>query len=414
VVENDAPVNDAPDSEQRVTPLELFFDLVFVFALTQVTGSLAADPTWRGLLEGMLTLGALWWAWGAYAWLTNTLDSQEGLVRIAMFAAMAAMLIAALAVPEAFDDHGVIFGVAYLLVRTLHLALYAIAAKGDHDLLGAVLRMVPSSLISGVLILTAGFLDDGPRIALWVIALAIDYLGVLVGRGAGWRVSPGHFAERHGLIVIIAIGESIVALGAGTSTELDPGVIAAALLGITIAAALWWSYFDWVSIVAEQQLRLASGVAQPTLARDIYSYLHFPMVAGIVLFAVGLKKTLADYADPLEAVPAAALCGGLALYLLAHVLHRLRIARTFGRLSLRRSIGHGRPAALLALLALWPFVHFISALVALAATAAVFIALIAYEAIRYRESRAQIRQGMLATEQLMAAGTRVSRRPESS
>ena len=139
----------APDSEQRVTPLELFFDLVFVFAITQVTSMLAADPTWGGLLRGLLVLGALWWAWGAYAWLTNTLNPEEGAVRIAMFAAMAAMLIVALAVPEVFDDHGVIFGVAYLAVRAMHLALYVLAAKGDRDLLGAVLRMTSSSLPSG-------------------------------------------------------------------------------------------------------------------------------------------------------------------------------------------------------------------------------------------------------------------------
>jgi low temperature requirement protein LtrA len=405
--------NHAPDSEQRVTPLELFFDLVFVFGLTQVTGMLAADPTGGGLLRGMLVLGALWWAWTAYAWLTNTLDSQEGMVRIAMFGAMAAMLIVALAVPEAFDQHGVIFAVAYVAVRGMHVALYALAGKGDPDLLAAVLRFTTSSAISGVLLVTAGFLDGDSRVALWIAALAIDYLGVLRGRGAGWRVYPGHFAERHGLIIIIAIGESIVALGVGTTTELKAGVIAAALVGITIAAALWWTYFDWVSIVAEQQLRRASGIAQSTLARDIYSYLHFPMVAGIVLFALSLKKTLEDYGEPLKAVPAAALCGGLALYLLAHVLHRLRIARALGQFSLLRSIGRGRPSALLLLLALWPFAHMIPALASLAAVAAVFMLLVAYEAIRYREPRAQIRGGALATEQLMAA-PRASGRTGSS
>ena len=192
---------EASAQDERVKPLELFFDLVFVFGLTQVTTMLSADPTWGGLLRGILVLGAIWWAWAAYAWLTNTLNPEEGIVRIAMFGVMAAMLIVALAVPEAFDDHGVIFGVAYFLVRTMHLALYALAARGDHDLLGAVLRMTPSSTISGVLILTAGFLEGDQRTALWLMALAIDYLGVLVGRGAGWRLSPGHFAERHGLIV---------------------------------------------------------------------------------------------------------------------------------------------------------------------------------------------------------------------
>jgi low temperature requirement protein LtrA len=394
----------AGQQEERVKPLELFFDLVFVFALTQVTSLLSADPTWGGLLRGMLVLGALWWAWGAYAWLTNTLNPEEGMVRIAMFAVMGAMLIVALAVPEAFDDHGVLFGVAYLIVRAMHLALYALAAKGDHDLLGAVLRMTPSSTISAVLIITAGFLEDDARIALWATALAIDYLGVLVGRGGGWRVSPGHFAERHGLIIIIAIGESIVAVGVGAAgVALGVGAVTASLLGVVVAAALWWTYFDWASIVTERMLSRATGAARASLARDVYSYLHLPMVAGIVLFAMAMKKTLANFDEPLQTVPAVALFGGLALYLLAHVLLRLRISGSMGsQLSLIQRVGRGRPLAMLALIALFPLGRENSALAALATVAAVFVALIAYEAIRYRESRAQIRAGEEPTQELMS------------
>jgi low temperature requirement protein LtrA len=385
---------------ERVTPLELFFDLVFVFAITQVTTLLSSDPTWGGLLQGLIVLAALWWAWAAYAWLTNTLNPEEGAVRLAIFVVMAAMLVAALAVPEAFDEHGVVFGVAYLVVRSMHLVLYALAARGDHDLLGAVLRMTPSSTISAFLILAAGFVEGDQRTALWIIALAIDYLGVLVGRGAGWRVSPGHFAERHGLIVMIAIGESIVALGVGaTGTPLTAGVITTAVLGMTVATALWWTYFDWVAIVTEQRLRLATGTQQTTLARDAYSYLHFAMVTGIVLFAFSLKKTLADFDHHLAPVPAAALCGGLALYLLAHVLLRYRISRTIGR---------GRPTALVLLLLFWPLAGEVPAVVALAVVAGVFIGLIAYEAIRYRVPRYELRHGAVATEEMMSARTRVS------
>ena len=386
--------------EERVTPLELFFDLVFVFGITQVTSLLSNDPTWGGVLRGMLVLGALWWAWAAYAWLTNTLNPEEGAVRLAVFGAMGAMLVAALAVPEAFGDHGVLFGVAYLVVRAMHIALYAIAAKGDHDLLGAVLRMTPSSLISGVLLVLAGFTEGDVRIAFWVVALAIDYLGVLVGRGSGWRVSPGHFAERHGLIVIIAIGESIVAVGVGAAgLPLDAGRVTAALLGVTVAAALWWVYFDWAAIATERMLGRVTGAAQAALARDVYSYLHMPMVAGIVLFALGLKKTLADVGDPLETVPAVALCGGLALYLLAHVVLRFRTSGLFGR----RSIGHGRPAAVVALLILFPLALELPALATLAAVTAVGVALIAYEVLRYRGPRAQIRQGVDPTPEMMSA-----------
>jgi low temperature requirement protein LtrA len=399
------PSVEGSQQDDRVKPLELFFDLVFVFGLTQVTTLLSAHPTWGGLLRGILVLGAIWWAWAAYAWLTNTLNPEEGIVRIAMFVVMAAMLIVALAVPEAFDEHGVIFGVAYLVVREMHLALYALAARGDHDLAGAVLRMTPSSTISGVLILTAGFLEGDQRTALWIVALAIDYLGVIVGRGQGWRLSPGHFAERHGLIIIIALGESVVALGVGAAgTPLSAGAITTAVVGMTIATALWWTYFDWVAIVVEQQLRRAIGAAQATLARDAYSYLHFVMVAGIVLFATSLKKTLAAYDEQLDPVPVATLCGGLALYLLAHVLLRLRISGAITRVSFLRRVGRGRPLALLALLLFWPFAGAMPALAALSVVAVIFVSLIAYEAILYREPRARIRHGEIATEETMARG----------
>ena len=386
---------EASAREERVTPLELFFDLVFVFAITQVTTLLSNDPTWSGLLRGLIVLAALWWAWAAYAWLTNTLNPEEGLVRIAMFVVMGAMLVCALAVPEAFGDHGVIFGVAYLVVRAMHLALYSLAARGDPDLLGAVLRMTPSSTISGFLILGAGFLEGKERTALWILALAIDYLGVLVGRGQGWRLSPGHFVERHGLVVIIAIGESIVALGVSASgTPLSTGVITTALVGMTIATALWWTYFDWVAIVLEHRLRQATGTAQTTLARDAFSYLHFVMVAGIVLFAMSLKKALAHYDAHLAVVPATALCAGLGGYLLAHVLLRYRISGT---------IGHGRPVAFAALMVLWPFADDMPALGAMSIAAAIYVVLIAYEAIRYRESRSFIRHGGVPTPEAMRA-----------
>jgi low temperature requirement protein LtrA len=377
----------APDTEQRVTPLELFFDLVFVFAFTQVTTFMSNDPTWTGIFRGLLILAALWWAWAAYAWLTNTLNPEEGEVRLAVFAVIGAMLVAALAVPEAFGEHGVLFGVAYFVVRAMHLALYAIAAKhaGDRDLLSAVFRMLPSSTISAVLIIAAGFLDGDAQIAFWAAALAIDYLGVLVGRGTGWRVSPHHFAERHGLIVIIAIGESIVAVGLGAAgLPLGANVVLAALLGIIVAASLWWTYFDWVAIISERVLGQATGAARASLARDMYSYLHLPMVAGIVLFALAMKKTLEDVDGTLATVPAAALSGGLAIYMLAHVLSRYRISGTIGR---------GRPVAFVLLLATFPLAANVPAIWALVAVATVFVALIGYEAMRYRESRARIRGG---------------------
>jgi low temperature requirement protein LtrA len=371
------------EAEQRVTPLELFFDLVFVFAITQVTAFIADDPTWVGLLRGLLLLGALWWAWAAYAWLTNSLNPEEGAVRLAVFGSIAAMLIVSLATPNAFGSDGLIFGVAYFIVRALHLVLYAIGGRGDRELLRAVVRIAPTAILGPALLVMAGFLEGAPQMVVWAAALAIDYLGALIGRAQGWRVSPQHFVERHGLIVIIALGESIVALGLGTAgLPLDAGMIGAALLGMTVIAALWWSYFDWVAYIAQARLAEATGVERAALARDLYSYLHLPMVAGIVLFALGLKTTLADVESPAGTIPAVGLCGGLALYLLAHVALRLRIGG---------GLGHGRPIATVVLIGLIPFATMIPALAALGLVAAVCAVLIAYEALRYRESRAWIR-----------------------
>jgi low temperature requirement protein LtrA len=371
------------DQGQRVTPLELFFDLVVVFAITQVTGYLSEDPTWGGLLRGMLLLGALWWAWAAYAWLTNTLNPEEGAVRLVVFGAIGAMLIVSLAAPKAFGTGGVVFGVAYFIVRALHLVLYAIAGRGDRDLLRAVARIVPTATLGPGLLVVAGFLADAPQLAMWGAALAVDYLGVLVGHMQGWRVSPEHFVERHGLVVIIALGESIVAIGVGAAgLPLTAGVVVAALLGIAVVAAIWWSYFDWVVFVAQARLAEATGAARAALARDLYSYLHLPMVAGIVLFALGLKTTLAHVDDPLPSIPALGLYGGIALYLLAHVALRLRIGGGWGR---------GRPVAAIVLIGLLPLAGAMPAITALGLVAAVCAILIAYEAIRHRHSRAWIR-----------------------
>jgi low temperature requirement protein LtrA len=360
---------------------------VFVFALTQVTGLLAKDATWTGLGHGLLVLAALWWAWAAYTWLTNSVDPEAGLVRLTIFLAMGAMLVASLAVPEAFGDEALVFAVAYLVVRVMHIALYTRAGRSDPDLLGAVLRMTPTSIAGPLLIVGGAFLDEGPRAAVWAVALAIDYLGVLVGRGEGWRVSPGHFAERHGLIVIVALGESIVSVGAGADTDLDAGIVGAGLLGIAVAAAMWWQYFDVVAIVAERKLHEATGAARAAQARDSYSYLHLPMVAGIILFAFGVKTVLAHTGEPLEAVPATALCGGAALYYLAHVAFRLRNVHTVAK---RRLVA----AAVLA--ALVPLAVEVDAVVAIAGVALVATTLTTYEAIRFAEPRRRLRQTVAA------------------
>ena len=369
-------------AEERVTPLELFFDLIFVFAITQVTGLVVEDPTWAGLVKGLLVLGVLWWAWAAYAWLTNTINPEEGAVRIAMFAAMGAMLIASLAVPDVFGDDAFLFACAYAFVRIAHLALYAIAGRGDRDLLVAIARLGVGTVIGVGLLFVAAGLDGRLQVAVWAVALAFDLLGAYVGGGRGWRLAADHFAERHALIVIIALGESIVALGLGASPRLDAGAIVAALLGLAVAAALWWLYFDVVAIVAERRLRETRGDAQLKMARDSYSYLHLPMVAGIILFAVGAKKTLGDVGEPLKLVPAVALCGGVALYLLAHILFRLR---NVGSLNRQRLVVSA------CLLAVIPLGVEVAALITLALVALLCVGLIAYEAIRFAEARDRVR-----------------------
>ncbi len=372
------------EQEHRVTPLELFFDLVFVFAFTEVTTLMTNELSWAGLGRGLLVLAALWWAWTGYAWLTNTVDPEErGFATVALLVAMAAMFVAALAVPEAFDEHGVVFGVAYLIVRVMHLTLYALTANGNRQLLSALARLTPWTVIAALLIVLAGFTDDGERIVLWLVALTIDYLGPLVGRGIGWRVHPAHFAERHGLIVIIALGESFIAIGLGANVSgLDAGVVVGAVLGLAIATCFWLAYFDFFAIRGHQLLVQASGVQRAAFARDAYSYLHLPMVTGIVLFAVAVKQTLAHVGDELDTVAAFALCGGCALYLLSYVLLRVRLDRRLSR---------GRFVATLAFLAVFPACTTVPALAALALVAAVWIGLHAYELIWWREARAQTR-----------------------
>jgi low temperature requirement protein LtrA len=235
-MDSPAAVNER---EARVTSLELFFDLVFVFAFTQVTGLMAADPTWGGLGRGLLALAALWWAWTLYAWLTNALEPEAIAVRLGMFAAMGALLVVALAAPRAFAEDGILFGIAYLVVRLVQMGLYSTVAKKDAELRAGLLRFTPTAVLGPVLLVAAGFVDPPVRQALWAVALTLDYAGGLVTGGHGSVPSPANFAERHGLIVIIALGESVIAIGVGAAgLPLDGGLVAAALLGVAIVASL--------------------------------------------------------------------------------------------------------------------------------------------------------------------------------
>jgi low temperature requirement protein LtrA len=370
-------------SEDRVTPLELFFDLVFVLAITQCTALMAGEPTWGGLAKGLLVLGVLWWSWVGYAWLTSVVDPEEGTVQLAMFAAMAALLVAALCVPRAFDNLALLFACAYAVVRAAHIALFTIASRDDPALRHSVLGLAASTAIGVGLLGAASATDGTPQGLLWALALLLDMGGPYLFGSEGWKLVPGHFAERHGLIVIIALGESIVAIGVGSQGAVDAGVVVAAVLGIAVAGALWWLYFDVVALVAERRLsNAAPGRERNEIARDSFSYLHFPMVAGIVLLALGFKKTLAHVEDPLELVPAVATLGGTALYLLAHVAFRWRNVHRFSTQRLLCAI---------LLAALVPAAVELPALATLGILAAVLAVLIAYEAVRFAELRDRLR-----------------------
>ena len=377
-------VATAVDQEHRVTPRELFFDLVFVFAFTQVATLLANDPTFAGIGRGVLVLAALWWAWTAYAWLTNTVDPEEGVVGAALLVALIAMFVAALVVPGVFDDDGALFGAAFLVVIAMHLALYALAGRGNRDLLAAVLRLAPGTLLGATLILVAGF-TEGARIWLWVAAIACVYIGAALSGSTGWQLHPSHLAERYGLVLIIALGEAFISIGIGaTRTGIGPGEVVAAILGILVATSFWLAYFDFFAIRGERMLRDLEGPDRVALARDVYAYAHLPMIVGIVLFAFAMKTIVGHVGEELGSVAAFALCGGSALYLLAYSAIRIRIER-------RVRVSRGRLAAAVALLLVLPVATMVPALAALALVTAVWLALHIYELVWWREARAESR-----------------------
>jgi low temperature requirement protein LtrA len=368
---------------ENVRPLELFFDLVFVLAFTQCTALMADQPTWEGLAKGLLVLGVMWWAWVGYAWLTSVVDPEEGAVRIAIFAAMAALLVVSLSIPEAFGDLGLLFALAYGGVRGGQIALFVIASRDDPGLRHSVVGLAISTAIGTGLLVGASFADGELQGALWALALTLDMGGPLVIDAGGWRLAPSHFAERHGLILIIALGESIVAIGVGAEHGVDAGAVAAAVLGMVIAAMLWWMYFDIVALVSERRLVEApEGRVRNEMARDSFSYLHFPMVAGIILLALGLKKTLEHVDEPLKLVPAFAMLGGVSLYSLAHVAFRWRNVHTLNTRRLGLAV---------LLVALVPLAVEIPALATVALLAALLVALVGIETHSYGEARDRLR-----------------------
>lgn len=382
----------AVEREHRVSPIELFFDLVFAFAFTQVTTLWLEQSSWAGLGRGLLVLAVLWWVWAGYAWLTNAADADTGIVTWTLLFASGATFIAALAVPDAFGAHRLLFAVALFAVTATFVGLYALVSKHEPELLSAVLGLSRTVLLAAALLVAASFVPASVRPALWGIALVTAYFGPQLQGLEGWRVEPAHFAERHGLIVIIAIGESLSAVGFGArGTHLGAAVIAAVVLALVVVGSFWLAYFDFASTGVQRLLAGRRGTERTALARDAYTYGHLPMVAGIVLFAFAMRAALRDVHAELSTVQAAALCCGPALYVLAFVGLRWRVAHQLGR---------GRPIAGLAFVLLTPAAIALPALAALALVACVWLGLHSYELIHWREERARRRAEAGASSQV--------------
>lgn len=366
--------------EQRVGPVELFFDLVFAFAFTQVTTLWVDHRSWAGLGQGLLVLAALWWVWASFAWLTNTANTEADYVLAVMLFATACLFVTALAVPAAFDAHRLAFGITIFLVLAAFVGLYAEVSKGHPDQLAAVLRMSRTVVPGAALLLGAAFVPSEARPGLWTAAILVGFIGPQFAGLGGWRVFPAHFAERHGLILIIAIGESLSAIGFSVrGTHFSAGVVGAAVLGLLVAASFWLAYFDFASSGLRSILAKNRGVQRIALARDAYTYLHLPMVAGILLFAFAMRIVIGHPGSALGAIPASALCCSSTMYLLAFVVVRWRVSRR---------IGLGRPVAALACGALTPVSMFVSGVSGVALVAVVWSGLHAYELVHWREERA--------------------------
>jgi low temperature requirement protein LtrA len=381
-----APLVTAPteqESERKTSYLELFFDLVFVFAFTQVTALILEDTSLAGFARATLVLALVWWAWSAYTWMTNAIDVENSVTRLIMFTAMTAAFFMALAVPHAFQDEAAWFAVAYFVVRILNATLYSWGARRDRVLLHSLARLMPWFLLAACVALAGGFVSVDYRGWVWLASLVIDIAGTLTVARVEWHVSPSHFAERFALIVIIALGESIVSIGVATAElERDATYAVSVVVAFAGVAALWWAYFDFTAVAAERSLRRATGHRRGQLARDVFTYFHFPMVLGIIFYAFAAKEALEHPLDPLSKAGRWALGLGIALFLSGFVLARFRVIR---RVAWERIAAAG--LALAAAMVL----RRADAIVTLGVVVAILVLSVAVETARLREIRAQVR-----------------------
>jgi low temperature requirement protein LtrA len=373
------------EEEQKTSYLELFFDLVFVFAFTQVTALILEDTSVAGFAQAALVLAMVWWAWSAYTWLTNAVDVESIVTRLIVLAAMTGALFMALAVPDAYQDEAAWFAVAYFVVRVLQSALFSWGTRHDAQELRATLRLAPWFLTAALVALAGGFADSDVRAYIWTVSITIDVVGTLFVASAGWRVAPSHFAERFALIVIIALGESIVAIGIGTSgLERNLTFAISVVVALVGVATLWWTYFDFTAIAAERALQHTPAEKRGPMARDVFTIFHYPVVLGIIFYAVAAKKTLEHPSEPLSDAGRWALGLGIAFFLLGLVLARLR--------SIRRLAWERLGAAGLALVVAVAL-DGTDAIVTLSVVTGILVAFIGLETARLREIRASVRAG---------------------
>jgi low temperature requirement protein LtrA len=378
VTDRSRPAEQRPIDEQlRVSTLELFFDLVFVFTLTQLTAILAHDVTAESAGHVALIFIVLFWMYGGYVWLTNQVPPDRPARRLLLVVGMAAFFVCALAIPEAFDGGGVAFGLGYLLVILVHAGLWLQVYGG-----AVTWRFGLFNVVAALMVTVAGFLDGPAAYGLWVAAIALLFVTPrIAGRAAPqFPLRSGHFVERHGLLLIVAFGESVVAIGIGAAgLPLDPGLFGAAVLGLALAAALWWSYFVGDEEGAERAMRAATDGERFGLAINAYFFAYIPILLGVITIAAGVERSIGAVEERLDAGSAGLLAVGVALYLAGDVAFR-RVMRI-------RPIAHRGGAAVAALATMLLGIS-VAAAVQLVALVAIVVATLATEA-RWRGAEAR-------------------------
>ena len=306
----------------RVTTLELFFDLVFVFTVTQLTGLLNDDLRWVAVWHVAVLLGLIYWMYGGYAWLTNAVPARGARVQALLFGGMCAYLVMALAVPTALDGDGLTFGLCWLLIVVLHTFLFVQSAS---DITSTAMRgFAPFNLVPAIAVAVAGGIGGTTQDVVFPTVVAFVWLSRFVHRPDEFEIGPAHFVERHGLLILIALGESVVAVGIGASRlEIDGALVLVSVLGLALVAALWWVYFgNDDDADAEHALGAVPVARRARVALRAFGDAHVVMLFGVVLVAVGLQRAVADPGEALDVAPAFALTGGVAVFLAGDVLFR--------------------------------------------------------------------------------------------